>query len=234
MISGIYSGASAMDNFSQQQDAISSNLAHLNTAGYRRQIMAFKESVTADSETRPGTRISELVTDFESGVRKMTGRKLDLAIGGDGFFVYQGENGDMYSKNGVVFRDTSGNLVNSDGMALLGDGQPISIPENVSDRDLNISADGEVSANGAVFGTISMIQFDDPQLLNSNSQVNFTIGDAVGSPAENTSIIQGSRELGNAHPVTELVSLMIGSRSFESAQKAIRTISDAIQENIRS
>ena len=234
MISGIYSGASAMDNYSQQQEMISSNLAHLNTAGYRRQIMSFQESVTGDSETRPGTRVRKLVTDFESGVRKMTGRKLDLSIGGDGFFVYQGENGDMYSKNGVVFRDPSGNLVNSDGMALLGDGQPISIPENVSDRDLNISADGEVSANGTVFGKISMIQFDDPQLLNSKSQVNFTIGDAVGSPAEKSGIIQGSRELGNSHPVTELVSLMIGSRSFEAAQKAIRTISDAIQENTRS
>lgn len=239
MLSGIYSGASALDNQGQQQDVISSNLAHLNTPGYRRQLLSFQgklsDGADRSSETSRDTNVRNVITDFESGVKRQTGRALDLAIAGDGFFTYDGENEKVYSKNGIVFRSPDGNLVNSDGLTLLdSEGQSIEIPSSVSDRDLNISADGQISANGATFGKISLAEFDDPQLLESNSQVYFKLGQATEIPAEDTSVLQGTRELSNSQPVTELVNLIVGSRSFESAQRVIRTISDALQENIRS
>ena len=239
MLSGIYSGASALDNQGQQQDVISSNLAHLNTPGYRRQLLSFQgklsDGADRSSETSRDTNVRNVITDFESGVKRQTGRALDLAIAGDGFFTYDGENEKVYSKNGIVFRSPDGNLVNSDGLTLLdSEGQSIEIPSSVSDRDLNISADGQISANGATFGKISLAEFDDPQLLESNSQVYFKLGQATEIPAEDSNILQGTRELSNSQPVTELVNLIVGSRSFESAQRVIRTISDALQENIRS
>ena len=239
MLSGIYSGASALDNQGQQQDVISSNLAHLNTPGYRRQLLSFQgrlsDGADRSSETSRDTNVRNVITDFESGVKRQTCRALDLAIAGDGFFTYDGENEKVYSKNGIVFRSPDGNLVNSDGLTLLdSEGQSIEIPSSVSDRDLNISADGQISANGATFGKISLAEFDDPQLLESNSQVYFKLGQATEIPAEDSNILQGTRELSNSQPVTELVNLIVGSRSFESAQRVIRTISDALQENIRS
>lgn len=236
MLTGIYSGASALDNYSQQQEVISSNLAHLNTPGYRRQLLAFEEKLApgSNSEARPGTNIRRLVTDFESGIKKTTGRNLDLAIAGDGFFTYEGESEEVFSKNGIVFRSTNGELVNSDGLALLDEGEPIVIPESVSNYDLVVTGDGQISANGETFGKVSLTRFDDPQLLDNDSQVYFKLGRATASPAEDSTVIQGTRELANSQPVTELVSLIVGSRSFESAQRAIRTISDAMQENIRA
>ncbi len=236
MLRGIYSGATALDNYTQQQEAISSNLAHLNTPGYRRQLLAFQEKLApgSDTETRPGTSIHTLVTDFESGTKKTTGRRLDLAINGDGFFTYEGVGENVFSKNGIVFRSPNGELVNGDGFALLDEGARIVIPESVSNRDLVVTADGQISANGETFGRISLTRFDDPQLLDNESQVYFKLGEATASPAEDSTIVQGARELANAQPVSELVSLIVGSRSFESAQRAIRTISDAIQENLRT
>jgi len=236
MLTGIYSGASALDNYTQQQEVISTNLAHLNTPGYRRQLLSFEERLVAGSasEAKPGTNVRTLVTDFESGIKKTTGRTLDLAIAGDGFFTYQGESGEVFSKNGIVFRSPDGELVNSDGLALLSDGEPIVVPESVSNYDLVITPDGEVSANGETFGSITLAEFDDPQLLDNESQVYFKLGRATVSPAEDSTIIQGTRELANAQPVNELVGLIVGSRSFEAAQRALRTLSDTMQENVRA
>ena len=49
MLTGIYSGASALDNYTQQQEVISTNLAHLNTPGYRRQLLSFEERLVPGS-----------------------------------------------------------------------------------------------------------------------------------------------------------------------------------------
>lgn len=237
MLNGLYSGATALDIFSRQQDLVASNLAHLNTAGHKRMIFAFHERTDNAGQpgtARPGTNVDQLATDFSQGRHETTGRPLDVAISGDGFFAFQGQDGEFYSRNGALFRDAQNHLVNSDGMAILDNGQPISVSPEVSDRDLVIDTGGRVSANGQEFGQISVVKFDDNRLLSSDSQVSFRAGDAVPTAADEASIMQGSRELSNAHPVTELISLIIGSRHFESAQRAIRTISDSIQENVRS
>ena len=250
MINGIYSGATALQNYSRQQEVVSSNLAHLNTPGYRRQFLTFEENVAEVDGvvgSYPGSSIRAVSTDFEAGPKKLTDRKLDVSLAGDGFFVYQGAEAELYSRNGVLFRNPQGQLVNGDGLPVLGQGnQPIVIPPDVSDFDLNIEPSGTISAGGTiaeggiVIGQLNVVQFDNNQLLNTggeldfNSQIYFKLGEATLAPAEDASVLQGYRELSNAHPVTELISLIVGSRGVESAQKAIRAISDAVKENINS
>jgi len=251
MINGIYSGATALQNYSRQQEVVSSNLAHLNTPGYRRQFLTFEENVAEVDGvvgSYPGSSIRAVSTDFEAGPKKLTDRKLDVSLAGDGFFVYQGAEAELYSRNGVLFRNPQGQLVNGDGLPVLGQGnQPIVIPPDVSDFDLNIEPSGTISAGGTiaeggiVIGQLNVVQFDNNQLLNTgggeldfNSQIYFKLGEATLAPAEDASVLQGYRELSNAHPVTELISLIVGSRGVESAQRAIRAISDAVKENINS
>ena len=134
----------------------------------------------------------------------------------------------------MLFRDAEGQLVNGDGLPILDGGSPISIPPDVSDHDLVIDASGTISANGSEFGKLAVVNFDDNQLLRSDSQTYFSAGTAIATPSEDVTIVQGTRELSNAHPVTELISMIIGSRHFESAQRAIRTISETIQQSARA
>ncbi len=237
MINGLYSGATALDVFSRQQELISSNLAHLNTPGHRRVLFSFQEkSAATDQATQNlhGMDVNETGIDFSQGRLEQTGRPLDVAISGDGFFAYQGENETMYSRSGVLFRATDGRLVNGDGMPILAGGSPIVIPPEVSERDVSIDATGLVFANGTEVGQLTLTQFDDNQLLESDSSTYFRAGQAAETPGDPARIAQGMRELSNASPVTELISLIIGSRHFEAAQRAMRTISDTIQENVRS
>ena len=234
MINGLYSGASAMDIFSRQQELIASNLAHLNTPGHRRSLFSFQEKTNTSGDTVPGTNVDKTATDFSQGRLEPSGRPLDIALQGDGFFVYQGENAKVYSRSGVLFRDSGGRLVNGDGLPILSDNAPIVIPPDVSDRAIMIDKTGTIFADGNQVGKLELTKFNDNQLLGSDSRTYFLAEDAIGSPATDVTVEQGMRELSNAHPVTEMISLIVGSRNFEAAQRVMRTISETIQENVRA
>jgi flagellar basal-body rod protein FlgF len=234
MINGLYSGASAMDIFSRQQELVASNLAHLNTPGHRRALFSFQEKTDATGETVPGTNVDKTATDFSQGRLEPTGRPLDIALQGDGFFAYQGENATVYSRNGVLFRNGTGQLVNGDGLPILSNGAPVVIPPDVSDTALVIDKTGAILADGNKIGKLTVTQFNDNQLLSSDSRTYFLAGDAIGSPAQEFRIEQGLRELSNAQPVTEMISLIVGSRNFEASQRVMRTISETIKENVQA
>ena len=236
MLNGLYSSATSLDVLSRKQEATASNLAHLNTPGHRRMIFSTVERTEAGegSNALPGTSIGKQAADFSEGRREPTGRKLDLALKGDGFFVYQGKEGNLYSRNGVLYVNPDTNeLVNSDGLPILGEGGPITVQGFES--DFVFGADGTLTINGDSVGKLSVVQFEDNRLLESENQTYFRAGTAQPTAtADDFSVIQGTRELSNGSPVNEMISLIIGSRQFEAAQRAIRTISDAIQENVRS
>ena len=235
MFRGLYSGASALDNLSRRHQVTASNLAHLNSTGHRRTVFSLSERTDLDAagNRMPGSMHDSAVDFKTSGRLEMTQRPLDLSIRGDGFFQFQGENEAIYSRNGVLFRNVDGQLQNADGLPLIGDNGPIVIPPEVPDGKIVIAADGTISADGTNLGRISAVSFNNNRLLASDSQISFRAGSAVASPAEEVSIVQGSRELSNAQPVTELINLIISSRHFENAQRAIKTISETMQQGIR-
>lgn len=240
MLNGLYSSATALDGLSRQQEAIASNLAHLNTPGHRRMVFSFVERLDAETETtaRPGMKVERQAADFSEGPMQDTGRPLDLALHGDAFFVYEGTEGEMFSRSGVVFRDPETNqLRNGDGFPLLDSyRKPITYEGALS--DLVIGADGTLSQAGPTafqtLGKLAIVQFNDNQLLQSENQTYFRLGTATESPAENFTLRQGAREMSNASPVTEMISLMVGSRHFEMSQRAIRMISESLQQQVRS
>ncbi len=237
MLNGLYSSATNLDALSRQQEAIASNLAHLNTPGHRKMFMTFVERSGTEGGvegTRPGMLVEKQSADFTSeGLLQPTGRNLDLALRGDGFFTYQGAEEKIYSRDGIVHVNIETNeLVNRDGLPLLGEGGPIAV-EGFAD-DIIVTPDGFLMMEDQEIGKLDITKFDDNQLLESESQVYFRKGKAEASPSDNFRVQQGVRELSNANAVTELVSMIVGSRHFEASQRAIRMISDAIQENTRA
>ena len=230
MLNGLYSGASALDMLARQQETIASNLAHLNTPGHRRSVFSFAQ--TSDTAIS-GESAAKSAFDFQDGRLEPTGRELDLAMTGDGFFVYQGEEGKLYSRSGVLFRNSETNeLVNGDGIPILGEDGPIAVTGAIS--EIVIGSDGTISAGQQQIGKLAIVQFDNNRLLESDGQTYFREGTAQETPAEGIQVQQGVRELSNASAVTEMISLIVGSRHFEAAQRAIRMISDTLQESAQS
>ena len=96
-----------------------------------------------------GDYIDEIVVDYQQGALESTGNTFDLAIVGDGFFAVQTPDGVRYSRNGAFFKNTQGYLQDIRGYNLLDtQGNPIRIPENISDSQVFIPGDGVISIPG--------------------------------------------------------------------------------------
>lgn len=114
-------------------NATSNNIANAGTAGFRASRVLFADvfsssaASVAEHATGSGTRILSIDQDFSQGSVIASGRPLDLAVEGQGFFAVapfdaaSGTQGaTLYTRTGDFSLDAGGLLVNSAGRAVLG------------------------------------------------------------------------------------------------------------------
>jgi flagellar basal-body rod protein FlgF len=236
MYAGIYSAASSIDAIERAHEVVANNLANINTPGFRAQTTSF-QSLVADHQSingtrRHGTDMAQPRFDFQSGVLESTGRELDLALEGDGFFELSSESGPLYTRNGVFFIGEDGALVNASGLPVEGESGPIQFAPGVTPDQVTIGPDGSIQVGGANIGKVKVVNFEDPHQLHAQGTVLFDGRDAV--PTESTALVQqGVRELSNVNATQQLVKLISGMRHHEAAQKALRSMSDTIAQRLR-
>lgn len=239
MLRGFENGASALNVIARQQEMISGNLANLQTNGHRRAVMSFQQRMAdsaapAEGYNDLGTQVATEAIDFSQGNVQTTERSLDVALFGDGFFAVQGpENQTWFTRGGSFQRSSTGELQTPEGFAVLGDGGPIVIDPNISEREITIGPDGSISAQGEQIASLRIVSFADNRQLVPQGQTYFEAPAGLAETESTAQLMQGSRELSNGHPVTELVGLIVNSRLYEAAQRSIRTLSDAIQQHYR-
>ncbi|MBU6378188.1 MAG: flagellar hook basal-body protein, partial [Gammaproteobacteria bacterium] len=87
---------------------ISSNVANANTDGFKGQTAKFASLVAAEGGVASGLGVRNLndVTDFTQGSLRSTGRDLDLAMSGRGFFVTPPPTNTTGSQSGTVAGST--------------------------------------------------------------------------------------------------------------------------------
>lgn len=101
---------------------------------------------------------------------------------------------------------------------------------NLKDRvNISMTEKGEIYANGDLVGQISVVEFQDPQLLQKAGLQYFSNPDpsrnAVAEGA-NTRIHQGMLEGSNVNPVEEMTNLIKANRLFEHDLKVMKTFGD--------
>jgi flagellar basal-body rod protein FlgF len=240
MIRGLYSAATAMNVADQNHEVVADNLAHLNVPGYRRHGVAFQTFDRALSEATGedraedlhGTQIAKHYRNFELGPVAFTGNPLDVAVSGDSFFVIQGPNGPMYTRNGTFTIGPNGQLQTRDGRVVSGTGGgAITIPPSAA--EITIGTDGTISADGARVGQLQLASFQDPNLLVPVGTTLFSAPNGVQPQTGTGTVQQGYQEGANVKVVNEMVSMIAGMRHAESAQRALRSLSDALQLSTR-
>ncbi|MEM7457430.1 MAG: flagellar hook-basal body protein [Planctomycetota bacterium] len=238
MIQGLYSNAAAMDVLTQRQELISSNLAHMNTGGHRRSRIGVSKRSVPDFQGRIGElgpEVSIAKVDFSQGRLHRTGAPLDFAISGDGFFVVEGDGGELLTRNGRFHIDPDSNtLVNEEGFPAQGENGAIQIDSSIPASAISISANGTLSANGESLGKLRIAAFEDNEQLELVSATYFREGANAVAKESDASVQQYFMEMSNVNPVSELVALIVSSRRFEAAQRASKVISDTLRENIRA
>jgi flagellar basal-body rod protein FlgF len=209
-------------------DIITHNLANVSTTGYKRICNTFSKSLEAQGA---GTKInsadsSDLISaiDFSQGNIVETGRPLDVALYGKGFFVIETPNGPLYSRNGIFHINQNGQIVDSTGMNVAGQSGPITIPSNIGLSELNISTDGTISAKGSTIGKFSIVDFGDNEnkLVPAGANcycVPSEIKDIEPLPTEDIVVKQNYQEASNVMLVDELVDMITVCRLYEANMK---------------
>jgi len=232
MYKGIYIAASGAVLKQTQLDIITQNIANANTAGYKKDAIAFKDYLfQQETSLEPDGRVMSdygtSKTDLANGNSVKTGNTLDIAIEGNGFIALEGGR---YTRRGDLKKNGEGYLTTYDGIKVLGQGGPISIPDD--SVEINIDLEGKVSvlqAGGTLLtelDTIKVVDFGPDANLTKEGNGMFT--SAGASPVPSTAgVKQGYLETSNVDVVKEMVALIEGMREFETYQRAIRMFDSA-------
>jgi len=215
MIRSMFTAISSLNLHQKYLDVVSNNLANANTNGYKSSRVMFQDQFAqmlapgaAPSATQGGVNPTQIglgvgmgyvSPDFTQGTLQSTGRNLDLAVEGDGFFVYGQDAGRRYSREGSMGLDAEGYLVNAaTGMRTQGwladatgaidtnatvDDIQLDTSKSLAKATENVYMGGNLSANTDGAGTVNVTMgvYDSLGAL-QQAAVRFTRGGVAGAP----------------------------------------------------
>jgi len=122
--------STSIDALTLEFDIIAHNLANVSTVGFKRTCNAFSKSLDAQEAESYSPGIIDLnsVFDFSQGTIVETGRPLDFALHGKGFFTIETPEGPLYTRNGTFQTNQNSQIVDSLGRIVAGQAGPITIP----------------------------------------------------------------------------------------------------------
>ena len=230
----------------RELDVISNNVANVQTNGFKRRLSDSREyqmPVASDETFKRGgdRRISFVVDrgtplDTSMGKLEPTNNPMDVAINGDAYFKVQTPNGERFTRNGALMINSQGQLVNSDGHAMVGELGPFQFSSE--DRDINIASDGTVNASSGSKGKLALVRFPNQQVL-ENAGANLFATKAQPEPALQSRVQSGFIERSNVSPVVEISRMIevtrqyqnianLMSRTDESRRSAIQKLGEPI------
>jgi len=213
----------------EELDRIAGDLANINTPGYK-----IERAGTLTSE-RPGFAATldsavdvvpgQSKIDFRPGMIANTGRELDVAIEGKGFFVVDTEAGPRYTRNGAFTRRADGVLTTSTGEPVLGESGQIKLGRG----EAAIDPDGTVRSGNTVVGQLQVVEFEaDTDLVRESGARFRAIPGATPATADRVTLVTGALEQSNASVVDLMAKLTEVSRGFESLQRGVGTLQNEL------
>ncbi|HET8870951.1 MAG TPA: flagellar basal-body rod protein FlgF [Aquabacterium sp.] len=211
----------------QRQDVLAHNLANVSTTGFRAELQAVRAvPVRGDGAS---TRVYAVETtvgyDDSTGPINFTGRSLDVAMQGKSWMAVQGLDGtEAYTRFGSLSINTDGTLMTQNGLTVMGDGGPITLPP---DTIPSIAPDGTVSAkqaNGKIT-SVGKIKLVTPEnKLERGEDGLFRSADGNDLQADpNARLQDGALEGSNVNPIENMVAMISAARQFETQMKMLQT-----------
>ena len=236
MNTGFYNAAIQMATGSvQDMEVHTENLSNASMPGYKRletsrasfsEVM--QEQVAAQDKPQ-----NALVVNHSQGALRGTGRKLDLAIEGEGFFVVSDGNQEFLTRNGGFRVNADGMVVNSLGMRLQTTGGDLQIPPGNTAGQLEIDDKLNILINKRAVGVVKLAAVEDPTQLEQAGTTLFlnTSGQEVTEPESR--VLSGYLEQSNTGIFEEMVGIMTTLRNYEACQKMLKTV-DGVEEKMMS
>ena len=257
-----------LDAANRDLAVISNNIANAGTNGFKKSEAQFEDLYHSQhnnsTETARGMGVKTIKPrqSFTQGSLQATNGSLDLAIMGEGFFTLGQPLGRLatatdrpsFTRDGSFQLDREGNLVNTDGLPLLGIAQnPINIPflKFVADGDLSretllseisVNSEGEILATYGLdsiekVGQIELADFVNEHGLKNIGNARFQETQESGAPAfglpkERTigKIQAGFLEKSNTDITDEIVLMMRTQRAFNGCSKLLQSEIDVTKK----
>jgi flagellar basal-body rod protein FlgG len=227
-------------------DTIANNLANVSTDGFKSSRISFQDMLYTSMKTPGatigngelpngiqighGTRVSEISRTFTQGSLRETGRELDMAIEGEGFFEILLPDGSLaYTRDGTFRKTAAGEIVTADGYRLNG---ADTLDEGTT--EVNIGSDGSFTAivdgNTVTKTSITLTRFTNPEGLRSIGRNLYVPSEGSGAaltgnvPGENGigTLAHHYVEASNVNVAEELVNMIRAQRAFDANSKAIK------------
>ncbi len=256
MLAALSTTATGLSAEQVKLDAISNNLANVNTVGFKRSSPVF-ETLLYQQHIQPGAnssgnteypsgydlgtgvRVAATVPVLTQGNLKQTSNPLNLAIEGGGYFqVLQPDGQIAYTRDGAFQLNNNGQLVTADGYQVLPN---ITIPPNAT--SITIAQDGTISvtvpgsSNATQVGQIQLANFVNPQGLqpignNLYLQTNSSGAAITGNPQTNGlgGVNQGYLEDSNTNVVNSMVDLISAERAYQLGTNAASAAGQTLSE----
>jgi flagellar basal-body rod protein FlgF len=230
----IYTAVSGMSASMIRQRMIASNMANAQTIGFRAEVME-STPVTIDGESlevRAMNRSEVKGASMREGTITQTGRPLDIAMQGDTMLAVQApDGGEGYTRRGDLTISATGVLQNGDGLAVIGDNGPVTVPLG---SEVSISPDGAVLAANPESPDQPPTQIAKLKIANwRGSKLEkdlanlFRVPNGGILPAdENAKVMTGALEQSNVSPTEILVEMVEQQRLFDIRTKLISTARD--------
>ncbi len=235
MENSIYIGLSKQVVLQRNMDIIANNVANMNTNGYRGQNMIFSEYI---SDPKGQDDPLSFVIDHgqyqitDPGSIRITENPLDVSLTGPGFLGIQAPDGEVaYSRDGHFQQGLDGALVTGSGLAVVDQGgSPIILPPGST--EINIDKKGIISNQDGAVGQLMVVEFEDIQKLEQLGN-NLYRTDTPPTPAEKTTVTQGTLETSNIKPVIEMTRMIATLREFQGVQKVLQTENERLRGAIQ-
>lgn len=256
----MWTSRSAMNAQQQKLDAISNNIANVNTNGYKSEKVQFSDlvyenltrlgyptntnndnGINSIPQNGTGVKTTDWIRDNAQGSLTETNQETDLALDGSGYFRMTRPDGSIaYERSSDFNLDINGRLVDSSGNIL-----EISFTngnQQLTKDNFIISQDGTVRVkqdNGS-FQNVGKINVYDAV----GEDAFISVGNNLYVPkngaqifvSNNTNIMQGYTENSNVDIAKEMVDMIAVQRAFQLNTKSLTTADEmwGMVNNLRS
>lgn len=239
---GVYLSTAGMQANEYRQAIVANNLANAETHGFKHDLAVIAERPVAGAGRSAGgpapwgaganhailkglsggLTVRPTYHSFAQGPLETTGRPLDAAINGDGFFAVSDGTNIRYTRDGRMTFNAEGELVLvvGEGRWRVLDDAGSTIRRTDSRQPIEITSDGIVQQGEVELARLGLTTFIDKRKLVKEGANLFRANQAEAIPADGR-VIGGALERSTFDPIQGLVNMIEVQRAYELNARAL-------------
>lgn len=256
MLKNIYTPVAGAIAHERAMEALSNNLANINTVGFKGDNVTFTLLEPEPFKSYPSplppanfkvdlnevgplrgnemayVGVAAMERDFSQGPAMITHNKFDMMIEGQGFFQVHTNEGERFMRAGDLTLSQDGALVTKFGDPVLGEKGVIYLRS----MQFEVNEQGEIFQDGQLVDRLALYEFKDPNSLDRVGQ-NYYLYNGPPEDMQVSSesrVRQGFLEGSNVNSIKNLTSLIMAHRSFEAYQKAVSNYDQIMEKSSNS